>query len=193
MPSYPRAELESMVELWLATNRRCEEALDWDDLADLYTEDATYGWNVGPNDEFMAVGRDQIREYAVGLEMEGLGGWTYPYMRILIDEVQGEILGLWKQVADATRADGSHYEIAGLGGSWFRYGGNHQWSWQRDFFDVGNATAAYIEMIQDNALSPGMTARIEKMSSGRQPGHYPVGKAPVGLWEGVEPTVLGGS
>ena len=56
-----------------------------------------------------------------------------------------------------------------------------------------NATAAYIEMIQDNALSPGMTARIEKMSSGRQPGHYPVGKAPVGLWEGVEPTVLGGS
>ena len=153
----------------------------------MFTEDATYGWNVGPNDEFMAVGRDQIREYAVGLEMEGLGGWTYPYMRILIDEVQGEILGLWKQVADATRADGSHYEIAGLGGSWFRYGGNHQWSWQRDFFDVGNATATYIEMIQADALSPGMKARIEKMGAGRQPGHYPVGKAPVSLWDGVEP------
>jgi hypothetical protein len=157
----------------------------------MYTEDATYGWNVGPNDEFMAVGRDQIREYAVGLEMEGLGGWTYPYMRILIDDVQGEILGLWKQVADATRPDGSHYEIAGLGGSWFRYAGDFRWSWQRDFFDVGNATAAYIEMIQASALSPGMTARIEKMASGRQPGHYPVGQAPVGLWEGVEPTVLG--
>ena len=84
-------------------------------MADMYTEDATYGWNVGPNDEFMAVGRDEIREYALGLEMEGLGGWTYPYQRVLIDEVQGEILGLWKQVADATRADGSHYEIAGLG------------------------------------------------------------------------------
>jgi hypothetical protein len=77
-----------------------------------------------------------------------------------------------------------------LGGSWFRYGGNHQWSWQRDFFDVGNATAAYIEMIQADALSPGMKARIEKMGSGRQPGHYPVGKAPVGLWDGVEATVL---
>ncbi len=193
MPSYPRHELEETMQRWLDLNRKCEEELNWLALADMFTEDATYGWNVGPNDEFMAVGRDQIREYAVGLEMEGLGGWTYPYMRILIDEVQGEILGLWRQVADATRPDGSHYEIAGLGGSWFRYGGNHQWSWQRDFFDVGNATAAYIEMIQADALSPGMKARIEKMSSGRQPGHYPVGKAPVGLWDGVEPTVLGRS
>jgi len=185
MPSYPRAELESMVELWLATNRRCEEALDWDDLADLYTEDATYGWNVGPNDEFMAVGRDEIRRLAVGLEMEGFGGWTYPYQRVLIDDQQGEVLGLWKQIADATRPDGSHYEIAGLGGSWFRYGGNQKWSWQRDFFDVGNATAIFIEMIGAGALSEGMTKRIEQMAKGRQPGHYPVGGAPVGLWDGV--------
>ena len=30
-----------------------------------------------------------------------------------------------------------------------------------------------------------MTMRIEKAASGtRQPGHYPVGQAPVGLWEG---------
>jgi len=175
-----------MVQLWLDTNRRCEEALDWSALADLYTEDATYGWNVGPKDEFMAVGRDEIRELAVGLEMEGFGGWTYPYQRVLIDDVQGEVLGLWKQVADATRPDGTHYEIAGLGGSWFRYGGDQRWSWQRDFFDVGNATATFIEMITDGALSEGMQRRIETLSSGvRQPGHYPVGGAPVGLWDGV--------
>ena len=185
MPSYPRAELEAMVQLWLDTNRRCEEALDWAPLADLYTEDASYGWNVGPNDEFMAVGRDEIRELAVGLEMVGFGGWTYPYQRVLIDDVQGEVLGLWKQVADATRPDGSHYEIAGLGGSWFRYGGDQRWSWQRDFFDVGNATAVFIEMIQAGVLSEGMTKRIEQMAKGRQPGHYPVGGAPVGLWDGV--------
>ncbi len=185
MPSYPRAELEAMVQLWLDTNRRCEELLDWAALADLYTEDASYGWNVGPNDEFMAVGRDEIRRLAVGQEMEGFGGWTYPYQRVLVDDVQGEVLGLWKQVADATRPDGSHYEIAGLGGSWFRYGGDRKWSWQRDFFDVGNATAIFVEMIQAGALSEGMTKRIEKMASGRQPGHYPVGGAPVGLWDGV--------
>ena len=193
MPAYPRAELEEMVERWLEVNRVGEAKKDWKHMAELYTEDATYGWNVGANDEFMAVGREEIRDIALGLEMAGLEGWTYPYQKVLIDEQQGEVLGLWKQVADATRADGSHYEVAGLGGSWFRYAGDFRWSWQRDFFDVGNATAAYIEMIQADALSPGMTARIEKMASGRQPGHYPVGKAPVGLWDGVEPTVLGGS
>ena len=149
-------------------------------MAEMYTEDATYGWNVGPNDEFMAVGRDEIREYALGLEMEGLGGWTYPYQRVLIDDVQGEILGLWKQVADATRPDGSHYEIAGLGGSWFRYGGNFQWSWQRDFFDVGNATATFIEMIKAGVLTPGMQKRLEKSASGSAARALPGGPGPGG-------------
>ena len=121
MPAYPRAELEEMVERWLEVNRAGEAKKDWTHMADLYTEDATYGWNVGPNDEFMAVGREEIREIALGLEMAGLEGWTYPYQKVLIDEQQGEILGLWKQVADATKADGTNYEIAGLGGSWFRY------------------------------------------------------------------------
>ncbi|MGB7050043.1 MAG: nuclear transport factor 2 family protein [Acidimicrobiales bacterium] len=188
MPSFPRPELEEMVQRWLDINRRCEETLDWSPMADFYTEDATYGWNVGPNDEFMTVGREEIREIALGLEMAGLGGWTYPYQRVLIDDAQGEIIGFWKQIADATQPDGSHYEIAGLGGSWFRYAGNYQWSWQRDFFDVGNATATFIAMIQADVLSDGMRQRLERAASGtRQPGHFPLGGAPVGLWEGVGP------
>ena len=91
---------------WRPTGPARQEATG-SHMADLYTEDATYGWNVGPNDEFMAVGRDEIRDIALGLEMAGLEGWTYPYQKVLIDEQQGEILGLWKQVADATKADGS--------------------------------------------------------------------------------------
>jgi hypothetical protein len=184
MPAYPRAELEEMVERWLAVNREGEAKKDWRHMAELYTEDATYGWNVGSNDEFMAVGREEIRQIALGEEMSGLEGWTYPYQKVLIDEQQGEVLGLWKQIADATRADGSHYEIAGLGGSWFRYAGNYQWSWQRDFFDVGNAGAIFMEMIRDGTLLPGMQERMERAMSGeRLPGHYPLGQAPVGLWE----------
>jgi hypothetical protein len=186
MPAFPRSELEEMMQRWLDINRRCEEQLDWKPMADMFTEDATYGWNVGPTDEFMAVGREEIRAFALDYEMVGLGGWTYPYQRVLIDEAQGEILGLWKQVADTTRPDGSHYEIAGLGGSWFRYAGDFHWSWQRDFFDVGNAAATFVEMIRDGALSEGMQQRLERSASGtRQPGHYRVGQAPVSLWEGV--------
>ncbi len=181
---FPRKEIEEMVERWLETNRRCEVALDWSALAELYTPDATYGWNVGQGDEFMAVGRDEILSIALGTEMEGLGGWSYPYQHVLIDDVKGEVLGLWKQIADATRPDGSHYEVAGLGGSWFVYAGEMQWSWQRDFFDVGNAAAVFMEMITDGTLTEGMTRRMERAMSGeRLPGHYRPGEAPVGLWD----------
>ncbi|HZQ86005.1 MAG TPA: nuclear transport factor 2 family protein [Acidimicrobiales bacterium] len=185
MPAFHREELEEMVERWLQANRDAEAAQDWRLLADLYTEHATYGWNVGPTEEFMAVGRDEIRDIALSLEMGGLDGWTYPYQRVLIDDRQGEVIGLWKQVADSKRPDGSPYECAGIGGSWFRYAGNWQWDWQRDFFDFGNVTHLFIEMIKADTLSPGMTKRMERATSGQKlPGHYRLGQAPVGLWEG---------
>src|SRR4051812_32915692 len=75
VPGFPRDELEQMWQRWLDANKRCEADRDWRPMADLYTEDATYGWNNGPDDEFMAVGRDEIREIALGLEMRGLEGW----------------------------------------------------------------------------------------------------------------------
>ena len=184
MAGFAREELEEMVQRWLDANRRCEELGDWRPLSELYTEDATYGWNLGPREEFMAVGRDEIRDIALGLEMGGLDGWVYPYQEILVDERRGHVIGFWKQVADSTRADGSRYEVPGIGGSWFRYAGGWQWSWQRDFFDFGNAAALFMEMISAGTLSEGMTRRMERSTSkDRLPGHYPLGEAPVGLWE----------
>jgi hypothetical protein len=176
-------ELEEMVERWLEANRRAQDAGDWRPMAEMFTEDATYGWNMGPHEDFMAVGRDEIREVALGMEMGGLDGWTYPYQKVLIDERQGEVIGLWKQIADAKRPDGSPYEVAGLGGSWFKYGGNWQWSWQRDFFDFGNATSLFIEMMRAGVLSEGMQRRLDRASTDKRlPGHYPIGTAPAGLW-----------
>ncbi|MCC5954116.1 MAG: nuclear transport factor 2 family protein [Acidimicrobiia bacterium] len=183
MPSYPRAELEDMVERWLAANRAAEEAGDWRPMAELYTADATYGWSYGPTTDFMAVGRDEIRDIALGDEMAGLDGWQYPYEEILIDEAKGQVVGFWRQVADATRADGTHYEVAGIGGSWFRYGGNGQWSWQRDWFDFGNAASLFMEMLTDGALSDGMTERMKRSMKENRPGYYPAFAGPVGLWE----------
>ncbi len=184
MAGYTRAEMDEMVERWLQANRDAEAAGDWGSLADMYTEDASYGWNYGPKENFMAVGRDEIRELALGLEMGGLGGWEYPYQEILVDEVKGQVIGMWRQIADATRADGSHYEVPGIGGSWFRYGGNFQWSWQRDWFDFGNAAALFLEMMGDGTLSEGMTERLNRsLAPGQLPGHYPIPETPVGLWE----------
>ena len=173
-----------MVERWLQTNREVEATGDWAPLADLYTVDATYGWNYGPRENFMAVGRDEIRDLAVGQEMGGLGGWQYPYQEVLIDEAKGQVVGFWRQIADAARDDGTHYEVAGIGGSWFRYGGDMQWSWQRDWFDYGNAAAVFLEMISDGTLSEAMTERMNRsLQPGQLPGHYPLAETPVGLWE----------
>ena len=180
---YPRSEIDEMVERWLQANRDAEAAGDWGPLADMYTPDATYGWNYGPKENFMAVGREEIRDYALGTEMFGLDGWEYPYQEILVDEVKGQVIGLWRQIADATRGDGSHYEVPGIGGSWFRYAGDFQWSWQRDWFDFGNAAALFMEMMTDGTLSDGMTKRMERTAAGSLPGHYRIADTPVGLWD----------
>ncbi|MDL9937857.1 nuclear transport factor 2 family protein [Gordonia sp. ABSL1-1] len=179
---FDRAELEEMKQRWLAANIECEKAGDWKPLAEFYTVDATYGWNYGPEKDFMAVGRDEIRDLALGQEMEGLEGWTYPYQAWVIDEQTGDMIGLWKQVYDRTREDGSNYALDGIQGSWFKYAGNFEFSWQRDFFDFGNVSALFIELLKDNAMSDGMLKRIEKSAPGDLPGWYPYGKSPVAFW-----------
>ncbi len=103
---------------WLKANKDCEKAGDWQPLADFYAIDATYGWNIGPKEDVMCVGVDEIRDVALGLEMEGLENWVYEYQKVLIDDKQGEIVGFWKQIVNKT--DGTQGEIYGIGGSWFR-------------------------------------------------------------------------
>jgi hypothetical protein len=181
MSGYPRDELDATVQRWLEANRIAQEVRDWRPLADFYVDDATYGWNLGPKEEFMAVGRDEIRDYALGTEMVGLAGWTYPYERVLVDDRVGEVVGFWRQVSDVAGPDGRLREVAGIGGSWFGYGGGGKWAWQRDFFDLGNVTALFVEMIGSGTLSDGMRRRVEA-ASGRQMGHYRLGEAPAALW-----------
>ncbi|MCU0734003.1 MAG: nuclear transport factor 2 family protein [Methylotetracoccus sp.] len=180
MPAYPRPELEAMVQRWLAANRDSEQQGDWiKHLGAMYTDDAEYSWNMGPNREFIARGRREIEEWALGFHMQGFEQWSYPYDRVLIDEQLGEVIGIWRQVAPATREDGSHYEVAGLGGSWFRYGGNYQWCWQRDFFDLGNVKALFMELAADGKLDAAVKRKISRLARGQQlPGVYPIGQAP---------------
>ena len=102
MNGFDRAELDEMVHRWIETNRACETAGNWKPLADFFTEDGTYGWNYGPRNDFMAVGREEIRTLAFGQEMDGLEGWRYPYQEVVVDDRTGNIVGLWKQVSDRT-------------------------------------------------------------------------------------------
>jgi hypothetical protein len=187
MPAYPREELETMVERWLSANRDSERAGDWvKSLGSMYAEDAEYSWNMGPNREFIARGRKEIEDWALGAHMEGFEEWRYPYDKIIIDDKQGEVIGIWRQVAPVKRDDGSEYEVSGLGGSWFRYGGNYQWAWQKDFFDLGNVKALFMELAADGKLEPPVKKKLSRLARGLSlPGVYPIHKDP-GLLKSVK-------
>ena len=181
MAALPREQLEDFIERWLGVNREAERKGDWTALADFYADDATYGWNIGPKEDVMCVGKKEIAEIALGLEMAGLEGWNYPYQRVLIDEKIGEVVGFWKQVA--TDAQGNSQEIYGIGGSWFRLNADGLIEWQRDFFDFGHVQKLYMQLIQEGKLSKGMQERIERSLAGEKlPGYYPLGQAPVPIW-----------
>lgn len=179
-----REQLENFVERWLDANRAAEQAGDWTSLADFYTDDATYGWNIGPKEDVMCIGIDEIRDIALGLEMAGLEGWTYPYQKVLIDEKLGEIVGFWKQVARiGDDPNTEQHEIYGIGGSWFRLDAGGKIEWQRDFFDFGHVQKLYLELLTAGKLSKGMQQRIERSLAGEKlPGYYPLGTAPVPIW-----------
>jgi hypothetical protein len=179
--SHAREQLESWVGCWLEANRTAERVGDWKPLADFYADDATYGWNIGPKEDVMCVGIDEIRDIALGLEMEGLENWQYPYQKVIIDDKQGEIVGFWKQiVADS---DDTQPEVYGIGGSWFRLNADARIEWQRDFFDFGHVQALYLDLMKAGKLSKGMQKRIERSLAGEKlPGYYPLGKAPVPIW-----------
>ena len=171
--SYPRQEIEQMMEAWLQANRDAERERDWKKyLGPLYTDDAEYRWNVGPEEEFVARGRRQIEDWALDVQMKGFEGWSYPYDRVLIDDRIGEVTAFWKQIAPFKRADGSNYQVAGIGGSWFRYGGDGKWSAQEDFFDFGNVMHLLLELAADDHLNDVIKQKIHDVARGQPlPGH----------------------
>ena len=176
-----RDQLDDWVERWLKANKDSEAAGDWKNLAEFYTEDATYGWNIGPKEDVMCVGKDEIRDVALGLEMEGLDNWVYEYQKVLVDEKQNEIVGFWKQIVK--KGDGSQDEIYGIGGSWFRLNDDLMIEWQRDFFDFGHVSKMFMNLIESGDLSQGMQKRIERSMAGEQlPGYYKIGTSPVPIW-----------
>jgi hypothetical protein len=185
MSAPTRAELEEFWTSWLTANRVAERTGDWDPLADFYAEDATYGWMYHPDEHFMAVGRDEIREYALGTEMAGLEGWHYDYVASVIDEAAGMVVGFWKQRSGIVDDAGREYEILGIGGSWFGVGrtapGGLGFAWQRDWFDLGSAAHTFMAIAGDGRAPQGLLDRMA-LPGLEQPGHYRLKDLPSTVW-----------
>jgi hypothetical protein len=180
-----RAELERFWTGWLAANREAERSRDWSLLADFYAEDATYGWMYTPDEHFMAVGREQIREWALGTEMAGLDGWHYDYQATVMDEVNGMIVGFWKQRSGIPDDAGREYEILGIGGSWFGVepdeAGTPLFAWQRDWFDLGSTAHTFLSILSAGKAPQGLKDRM-KVDGKSAPGHYAPDALPSSVW-----------
>ena len=179
---FDRSELDAFWADWIQANRDAQDAGDWGPMADLYAEDATYGWSYGPDEHFMAVGREEIRALALGQEMLGFDGWVYPYQSGVIDHVTGQVVGFWRQRTMFAAPDGTPYEIPGLGCSWFAYAGGRQWAWQRDIFDAECAKHTVMRIISDEKVSPTLMERFKLVAAGPLAGHYPLAQMPAPLW-----------
>lgn len=178
---FDRAEIEAFWQRWLEANRRAEETRDWKPLADFYAEDATYGWMYHPDEHFMAVGREEIREYALGTEMFGMDGWTYEYVATVIDDRSGMIVGFWKQHSGILDDEGREYEIAGIGGSWFGYDGDGRFAWQRDWFDLNSTGQTFLDILEAGKAPQALVQRMS-LDGPSQPGHYTAADLPSTVW-----------
>jgi hypothetical protein len=181
-----------MVDRFDQAMRDAEKTHDWSALGKFYTEDANYGWFLGPDEEVLLQGRKEIADHVMGSEMEGFEGWTFKYIRSIIDVEKAEVVSWSPYHTGKVRADGTPYEVPGFTGSWFHYAGNFQWSWQRDILDWGNLQATFKELIADGMMSDVFRARMERImmeqtenSEARfeEKGHYHLGKAPISMWD----------
>jgi len=184
--SFTREQIENFWAWWLELNREAERIDDWTILAQAYAEDATYGWMYTPDEHFMAVGRDEIRDYALGTEMAGLDGWHYDYMATVIDEKTGMIVGFWKQRAGITDdSTGKEYEILGIGGSWFgvveQPDGELRLGWQRDWFDLGSTATTFLALASSGKAPQPLLDRMS-LDGMKQPGHYRLADLPSTVW-----------
>ena len=188
--TYDRSAMEDFWQRWLDLNAEAERRHDWKPLADCYAEDATYGWMYHPDEHFMAVGRDEIRDLALGSEMFGMDGWTYEYVATVMDERTGMIVGFWRQHSNITDEHGAEYEITGIGGSWFGYqpgpDGRGEFAWQRDWFDMNSTAHTFLTLLKDGKAPQTLQDRMA-VDGPSSPGHYRLADLPSTVW----PPVIG--
>ena len=104
--AFDREDFDAFWQDWLEINREAQRLGDWGIMADFYEPDATYGYTYSAEDQYMNVGREEIRAGVLGLEMLGFQGWIYPYQAVIFDDRSGQAFGFWRQLTTFNAPDG---------------------------------------------------------------------------------------
>jgi ketosteroid isomerase-like protein len=141
--SHTRDEVEAAVAQYLAVRERMDRGEGgWDEMADLFTDDATYidpAWG-------LIEGNDAIRAF-MSESMAGLEDWLFPIEWVAIDG--DHVVVKWTQRLPGQRADGSHYDNSGV--SLLTYAGGGRFSRSEDNLNMLHV----YEVIGESGWRPG--------------------------------------
>ena len=137
MTDFPREEVQRALETFLDIRAKVEaKKLNWDALADLYTEDAVCvdsAWG-------RMVGREAIRKWMCD-SMQGLEDWTFPIEWTMIDGNRVVIRSFNR--LPGQRPDGTYYEAPLM--HYLIYAGNGKFSFEEDLYNMAHVMELLIE------------------------------------------------
>ena len=140
---HPREEVEAAVARYVEVRERMDRNEGgWEDMAALFTDDATY---IDP-----AWGRiDGLAEIRTFMKdsMAGLEDWLFPIEWIAIDG--DHVVVKWTQRLPGRRPDGSAYDNSGV--SLLTYAGDGRFSKSEDHLNMLHV----YEVIQESGWKPG--------------------------------------
>ena len=140
---HPREEIEAAVAQYLAVRERMDrDEGGWDEMADLFTDDATYidpAWG-------LIEGNDAIRAF-MSESMAGLEDWLFPVEWVALDG--DHVIVKWIQRLPGRRADGSTYDNSGV--SLLTYAGGGRFSRSEDHLNMLHV----YEVIGESGWRPG--------------------------------------
>jgi ketosteroid isomerase-like protein len=136
MGEFGREEIRAAWENRMAL----QDADDWHGFGMTFTQDAVYLEHHEGNFR----GRDAILDWLVPV-MKQCEGWTYPVEWVAIDG--DRVIHKWQNRLPGKRADGSHYEFAGI--TIMLYAGRGQFSFQEDIYNWEEALALLKEWAAD--------------------------------------------
>ncbi len=140
---HPREEVEAAVARYVAVRERMDAGEGgWDEMADLFTDDASYidpAWG-------LIQGNAAIRGFMRD-SMAGLEDWLFPIEWIAIDG--DHVVVKWIQRLPGERADGSHYDNSGV--SLLTYAGGGRFSRSEDHLNMLHVN----EVIAESGWRPG--------------------------------------